>query len=190
MTSILLVCRANLCRSPSAEVMLSRALAGAGVDASVSSAGLEVVEGQVAPEDFVEIALVRGIDLRAHRPTSFSKDVAEQTGLVLAMTRSLLRTMVLGAPSIWPRSFTLLEVVRRGTSTTPPVAGESMAGWLSRVHASRDRAELDVSRPHRRPARPHGRRDRVERGDVRRARARDTSAGATALDRQWLSDQV
>lgn len=142
MTSILLVCRANLCRSPSAEVMLSRALAGAGVDASVSSAGLEVVEGQVAPEDFVEIALVRGIDLRAHRPTSFSKDVAEQTGLVLAMTRSLLRTMVLGAPSIWPRSFTLLEVVRRGTSTTPPVAGESMAGWLSRVHASRDRAEL------------------------------------------------
>ena len=46
----------------------------AGVDASVSSAGLEVVEGQVAPEDFVEIALVRGIDLRAHRPTSFSKE--------------------------------------------------------------------------------------------------------------------
>ncbi len=141
-TSILLVCRANLCRSPSAEVMLSRALAGAGVDASVSSAGLEVVEGQVAPEDFVEIALVRGIDLRAHRPTSFSNDVAERTGLVLAMTRGLLRTMVLSAPSIWPRSFTLLEVVRRGTSTTPPVEGESMAGWLNRVHASRDRAEL------------------------------------------------
>jgi protein-tyrosine phosphatase len=141
-TSILLVCRANLCRSPSAEVMLSRALAAGNVDASVSSAGLEVVEGQVAPDDFVEIALIRGIDLRAHRPTPFSRESAAGTDLVLAMTRGLLRTMVLSEPAIWPRSFTLLEVVRRGSSTTPPVEGESMAGWLGRVHAARDRAEL------------------------------------------------
>ncbi len=141
-TSILLVCRANLCRSPSAEVMLSRALAGAHVDAAVTSAGLEVVEGQVPPDDFVGIALVRGIDLRAHRPTAFTNEDATASDLVLTMTRSLLRTMVLGAPALWPRSFTLLELVRRGTSTTPPEEGDTMATWLTRVHGSRDRAEL------------------------------------------------
>ena len=106
-TSILFVCRANLCRSPSAEVMLTRTLAGTEVDAAVASAGLEVVEGQVPPDDFVAIALDRGIDLRAHRPTPFSKEDASASDLVLAMTRSLLRTMVLSAPVIWPRSFTL-----------------------------------------------------------------------------------
>lgn len=141
-TSILFVCRANLCRSPSAEVMLTRTLAGTEVDAAVASAGLEVVEGQVPPDDFVAIALDRGIDLRAHRPTPFSKEDAAASDLVLAMTRSLLRTMVLSAPVIWPRSFTLKELVRRGTSTTPPVPGETVATWLGRVHGSRDRAEL------------------------------------------------
>ncbi len=142
MTSILFVCRANLCRSPSAEVMLTRAFASADVDAAVSSAGLEVVAGQVAPEDFVEIALVRGIDLRAHRPTAFSKEEAATNDVVLTMTRDLLRTMVLSAPVLWPRSFTLLELVRRGTSSTPPEAGDTMDSWLGRVHGSRDRAEL------------------------------------------------
>lgn len=141
-TSILLVCRANLCRSPSAEVMLSRALAGAQVDAAVTSAGMEVVEGQVPPDDFVEIALVRGIDLRAHRPTAFKKDDASASDLVLTMTRELLRTMVLSAPAIWPRSFTLKELVRRGTSTMPPEQDDTIATWLGRVHGSRDRAEL------------------------------------------------
>jgi protein-tyrosine phosphatase len=140
--SILLVCRANLCRSPSAEVMLSRALADADVAASVASAGMEVVDGQAPPEDFVEIALVRGIDLRAHRPTSFSKEAASDADLVLTMTRDLLRTMVLSAPAIWGHSFTLLELVRRATSSTPPEEGETLRPWVARVHGSRDRAEL------------------------------------------------
>jgi len=140
--SVLFVCRANLCRSPSAEVMLTRALAGAHAEARVASAGMEVVAGQVPPDDFVDIALVRGIDLRAHQPQPFTADLAQSCDLVLTMTRSLLRTMVLSAPTIWPRSFTLLELVRRGGSTEPPAPGDTLAAWLARVHASRDRAEL------------------------------------------------
>jgi low molecular weight protein-tyrosine phosphatase len=145
--SVLFVCRANLCRSPSAEVMLMRALAGAGVEAKVASAGMEVVAGQVPPEDFVEIALVRGIDLRAHEPSAFTAELGEAADVILTMTRSLLRTMVLKAPSIWPRSFTLLELVRRGTSIEPPEPGDTLATWLARVHGSRDRAELSSLDP-------------------------------------------
>jgi low molecular weight protein-tyrosine phosphatase len=140
--SILFVCRANLCRSPSAEVMLTRALAGAHVEAKVSSAGMEVTAGQVPPEDFVELALIRGIDLRAHVPSPLSADLARSADVILTMTRSLLRTMVLQTPAVWPRSFTLLELVRRGTSVEPPGPGDTLASWLARVHASRDRAEL------------------------------------------------
>jgi len=139
---ILLICRANLCRSPSAEVMLSRALYAAGVDADVGSAGLEVLPGQAAPSDFVELAYIRGIDLRAHEQVVFTEALAEPADLVLPMTRSLLRTMVLSAPQLWPRSFTLLEIVRRGTSIEPPQAGDTLTTWIGRVHRSRDRAEL------------------------------------------------
>lgn len=139
---ILVICRANLCRSPSAEVMLSRALFAAGVDADVSSAGLEVLPGQSAPNDFVELAFIRGIDLRAHKQVTFTVAMAEPSDLVLPMTRSLLRTMVLSAPQLWPRSFTLLEIVRRGTSIEPPEDGDSLTTWLARVHRSRDRSEL------------------------------------------------
>ena len=122
--------------------MLSRALFAAGVDADVGSAGLEVVPGQSAPNDFVELAFIRGIDLRAHEQVPFNAALAEPVDLLLPMTRSLLRTMVLGAPQLWPRSFTLLEIVRRGTTTEPPEDGDTLATWVERVHRSRDRAEL------------------------------------------------
>lgn len=148
---ILLVCRANLCRSPSAEVMLTRALSmrvgEAPPDVAVTSAGMEVLDGQFAPEDFIEIALVRGIDLRAHRPVALTSERALESDLVLTMTRDLLRAMVVATPGVWPRSFTILELVRRGSTTTPPQHGEALQAWISRVHASRDRTEMLRSAP-------------------------------------------
>jgi protein-tyrosine phosphatase len=142
--TILFLCRANLCRSPSAEVMLARALSlhddGAGF--TTRSAGMTVVDGQAAPDDFVEIALIRGIDLREHRPVAFSAELGRSADLILTMTRDLLRGMVVNLPEVWPRSFTLLELVRRGTTTTPPLPHEGLAPWIARVHAARDRTEL------------------------------------------------
>lgn len=142
-SSILFICRANLCRSPSAEVMLARALSlQPGADYATRSAGMEVMEGLAAPDDFVEIALVRGIDLRAHKPVAFDAALGRDADLILTMTRDLLRAMVVSAPDLWPRSFTLRELVRRGTTTTPPIRGEALVAWIARVHAGRDRAEL------------------------------------------------
>jgi protein-tyrosine phosphatase len=140
--SILFLCRANLCRSPTAEVMLSRALEDAGVPATVTSAGMTVEDNQVAPDDFLQLALVRGIDLRDHKQVVFTPELAERADLVLPMTRDLLRATVVETPSLWPKSFTLLELVRRGVSEVPPRLGDSLDGWVARVHASRDRAEL------------------------------------------------
>jgi len=140
-SSVLLVCRANLCRSPSAEVMLTRALSASGADVVVSSAGMHVRDDQVAPDDFVELALVRGIDLRAHRPVPFTPQLGESADLILTMTRDLLRTMVVDVPRAWPRSFTMLEFVRRATPIAPR-NGEPLAALVARVHATRDRHEL------------------------------------------------
>jgi protein-tyrosine phosphatase len=140
--TVLLVCRANLCRSPSAEVMLARALATTRTDVAVASAGLQVRDDQVAPEDFVELALLRGIDLRAHRPVPFTPELGRTADLILTMTRELLRTMVVETPEVWPRSFTLLELCRRAATTAPPEPGQTLATWVQKAHRSRDRAEL------------------------------------------------
>lgn len=141
-TSILLICRANLCRSPAAEVLLSVALDADHVAGEVHSAGVEAVVGQVAPPPFVEAALSRGIDLRDRAPIAYVPEMGSRSDLVLTMTRDLLRTMVVNQPSLWPRSFTLLELVRRGVSLEPPEPSDTLAGWIGRVHASRDRSEL------------------------------------------------
>ena len=138
--TVLLVCRANLCRSPSAEVMLTRSLGTS--ELSVASAGLRVRDDQVAPEDFLEVALARGVDLRAHRPVPFTKELGRSADVILTMTRELLRTMVVDLPEVWPRSFTLLELCRRGAMVAPAAGGETMAEWVARVHATRDRTEL------------------------------------------------
>lgn len=138
--TVLLVCRANLCRSPSAEVMLTRSLGTS--ELSVASAGLRVRDDQVAPEDFLEVALARGVDLRAHRPVPFTKELGRSADVILTMTRELLRTMVVDLPEVWPRSFTLLELCRRGATAAPAAGGETMVEWVARVHATRDRTEL------------------------------------------------
>ena len=138
--TVLLVCRANLCRSPSAEVMLTRSLGTS--ELSVASAGLRVRDDQVAPEDFLEVALARGVDLRAHRPVPFTKELGRSADVILTMTRELLRTMVVDLPEVWPRLFTLLELCRRGATAAPAAGGETMVEWVARVHATRDRTEL------------------------------------------------
>jgi protein-tyrosine phosphatase len=140
--SILFLCHANLCRSPTAEVMLTRTLATEGVAATVTSAGLTVTADQVAPENFRELALARGIDLRDRKQVRYTPDLAEDADLVLAMTRDLLRAVVVETPSLWPKSFTLLELVRRGESSEPPRPGDTLGTWIERVHQSRERSEL------------------------------------------------
>ena len=58
------------------------------------------------------------------------------------MSREHLREAVLAQPDIWPRAFTLKELVRRGETIGPRAPGESIDAWLARAHAGRNRADL------------------------------------------------
>jgi protein-tyrosine phosphatase len=138
----LFLCRANLCRSPTAEVMLARALESTDVNATITSAGMSVEKDQVVPDGFVDLALLQGVDLRGHGQVAFTPDLAEDADLVLTMTRDLLRELVVETPALWHKSFTLLEIVRRGVSGEPPRHGDTLGTWIARVHASRDRSEI------------------------------------------------
>jgi protein-tyrosine phosphatase len=84
---VLMVCKANICRSPLAQVVLRRQLERAGIaeQVFVDSAGTHSYEG--APPDLrgQRVAAERGIDLSDVRSRLLSKEDLDEFDYVLAM---------------------------------------------------------------------------------------------------------
>src|SRR5438270_4361791 len=124
-----------------AEAFLRHRLEARRVDVHVGSAGLRFT-GEPASANGVDVLAERGLDMSAHRSRIVDRELLEGTDLVLAMSREHLREAVLALPDIWPRAFTLKELVRRGEMIGRRAPGESVDAWLSRAHSGRNRADL------------------------------------------------
>ena len=155
---LLVVCTANLCRSPVAEALLTRRLADlVDVDGrtwTVSSAGTDRFQGLAEP-DTVAAAAALGLDISSHASRQLSGDDLAAADLILTMTRSHVRSVVAIDQSAWPRTFTLKELVRR--LQTPAQPGDGFAGWLASATDGRRAADMlapseedDVLDPYRR----------------------------------------
>ncbi len=138
---IIALCTANICRSPMAAALLSRRLAALGVSVAVRSAGM-LSSGDPPCPEVVSVMAWRGVDIASHRSHLAQADDLARAGLVLAMARDNLRQAVIVEPGVWPRAFTLKELVRRGDQIGPRRPGEPLRGWLSRAHAGRERLSL------------------------------------------------
>jgi protein-tyrosine phosphatase len=114
--------------------------------AEVRSAGLLdeglLQEGEPPPPEAISTLAGYGLDISGHR--SHRVTVADLSGadLVLGISRGHVRHAVVISPEIWPRAFTLKELIRRGTETGPRRPGEPVADWLDRVHEGRERVAL------------------------------------------------
>jgi low molecular weight protein-tyrosine phosphatase len=139
--AVLVVCTANRCRSVMAEALLTRRLRAAGVAGRVRSAGL-LGEGQPAPPGVVTAMAGYGLDVSRHRSRLMDADELGAASLVLAMSREHVRHAVVTEPAVWPRVFTLKELVRRGQQAGPRAADEPLADWVARLHAGRERTAL------------------------------------------------
>ncbi|MDH5314344.1 MAG: low molecular weight phosphatase family protein [Actinomycetota bacterium] len=131
MTSILVVCTGNICRSPIAEGFLRDALvARFGTDApTVSSAGTWGVEGMAATPEAVTTALERGSDIGAHRARRLSLVRPAEADLVLGMAGEH-RAALVDEPGMVDRTFTLKELVRvlESLPSVEPGAGPDSLG--------------------------------------------------------------
>src|ERR1700722_333921 len=126
---IVVLCTANVCRSPMAAALLARRLSELGV-------------GDPPDPEVISVMAGYGIDIAAHRSrVACAADLAH-AGLVLAMARDNLRYAVVTEPGTWPRAFTLRELIRRGERIGPRRPDEPLSGWLSRAHEGRVRAAL------------------------------------------------
>lgn len=136
-----MLCTANRCRSPMAQALLTRQLAALGVAASVRSGGL-LAGGEPPRAEVITAMAGYGLDVASHRSRQVTPDDLERADLTLAMAREHLRHAVVAAPAVWPRAFTLRELVRRGGAIGHRPPGESLADWLARAHDGRKRAAL------------------------------------------------
>jgi protein-tyrosine phosphatase len=139
--SVLTVCTANQCRSPTAAALLSRSFAERGIPASISSVGLDG-GGFGVPAPLASIAAARGLDLSAHRSRAVEAQDVESADLVLCMAREHVRAVVLIVPSKWPQVFTLREFVRRASTVGFRQPGQALDEWLASVHLGRVHADL------------------------------------------------
>jgi protein-tyrosine phosphatase len=141
MPGIVVLCTANVCRSPMAASLLGRRLAALGAAVPVRSAGI-LRSGDPPFPAVISVMASYGIEIAAHRSRVVSASDLARASLVLAMARDNLRYAVITEPGAWPRAFTLPELIRRGERIGPRPPGEPFSQWLSRAHAGRERASL------------------------------------------------
>ena len=162
MTSILVICTGNICRSPIAEGLLRDALRAPvrrRRRPSVSSAGTSGLEGSGAMPESVQAAAELGVDIAGHVARRLTPDIADGADLLLCMAREhrdmLARCIRSRRSNVHPegarsaawRPFRLRRPVRGPESLSgTPRGGEPRP-------ASRCGADVQ-GRRHRRSARP------------------------------------
>lgn len=81
MRNILVLCIGNICRSPMAEAMLTKALP----DCHVRSAGLGALIGSPADPSAIKLMEEDGININAHRAQQVSSELISWADLILVM---------------------------------------------------------------------------------------------------------
>jgi protein-tyrosine phosphatase len=112
MSTVLVVCTGNICRSPIAEGFLQQLLQDRGIErVGVESAGVSGLRGYPADPEAVRAAAEQGVDISGHRARRVKPGMIETADLVLAMTAEQ-RDRVTGlVPAAARRAFTLKELV-------------------------------------------------------------------------------
>jgi protein-tyrosine-phosphatase len=107
----------------------------------VASAGL-LPGGMAPPPEVIATMDAYGLDLRDHRSHQMSVDMLGPADLILGMARRHVQEAVVLDGVVWPRAFTLKELVRRGEAIGPRPDRLPVRSWVEFVHAGRTRAEL------------------------------------------------
>jgi protein-tyrosine phosphatase len=141
MTSILVMCTGNICRSPMAEGLLRDGLrARFGDEApSVASAGTAGLEGNPAMPESVQAARELGSDISAHRARALTRAMPQEADLVVCMAAEHRDDVIRLANGAASTTFTLKELVRFLDQLPPVFDGEpdDLPGRVAEAQAVR-----------------------------------------------------
>ncbi len=144
---VLFVCHANMCRSPMAEFIARRMLAG--LPLAVASAGTDAIDGAAMHPYAVEVTTATGADPTAFRTRRLRAEHLTGAALVLTATRRQRSACTSLAPAALTRTFTLRQFARLAAEARPAEA-EADAGTPLRAAVSaavRARGRLQPAAP-------------------------------------------
>ena len=158
--SILVVCTANICRSPMGEALVRAAFAEVGAPVSVRSAGL-LEGGRPASPAAAEVLRPRGLDITEHVSRRVDAELVEAADLVLVMERLHARELATLAPDALDRIH-LLKALAAEADRLPGTV-DDLRRWAEQVGAARPPTALVGDRQRDEVADPHGRSKRHHR---------------------------
>ena len=122
---ILLVCSANICRSPMAEHLLRRRIIEAGDQQRlrVRSAGTWCEPGQSAALHGQTLLLQEGLDLSEHKSHMLNQADVDEADLILVMTATQRREIALRFLRAEAKTYLLSEMVRKSYDIADPYGG-------------------------------------------------------------------
>ncbi|WP_217897419.1 hypothetical protein [Geodermatophilus saharensis] len=157
--TVLAVCTANVCRSPAAERLLARRLAGSGV--TVTSAGTRARPGVPVDPEVAALLEAAGVPAEPSGARELRPADVRQAGLVLAMAREHRSAVVQLVPAALRRTFLLTDAADVAEAVAaagwPQDVPASAAARLAALPALAARHRVpgatpeDVPDPHRRP---------------------------------------
>jgi len=145
--TVLFVCTANICRSPSVELLARQALPDA-ADVVFGSAGTHARDGQPINPDMV-VALPAGLDSAGFRSRRLTPPLLEDADLVLTMETAHRSHVLDDHPAMFRKVFTLGQFAQ---AVEKAPAGLDRDALLLHIGAARGHADpaLDVADPYRR----------------------------------------
>jgi protein-tyrosine-phosphatase len=124
MAHILVVCTANICRSPVAEAVLYDRLLKLGLDDwTVASAGTWGLDGRTAAQHSISLMAEQGFDLQRHRARTITADILAEADLVLCMETGHVEAIKAEFPQYREKVFLLSEMVNKHYSVGDPYGG-------------------------------------------------------------------
>jgi protein-tyrosine-phosphatase len=150
MTTILVICTGNICRSPIAEGLLREALQRRFEEAApvVSSAGTSGWERSGAMPESVQAAAELGIDIGGHVARRLTPTMADGSDLLLCMASEHRDRLASGSDRD-DRAFTLKELVRLLETLPAPASmarPESLGERIAAANLARRRGAVPASR--------------------------------------------
>lgn len=141
-----------------AAAILQHHLDATGIDAVVTSAGTHGPNGLPVDPEAVAALAKWGIDLRAHEPRLFTKEIGAEEGadLIITMERAHLRHVVATDRRTWVRTYTLKELIRRIANAGPMMTQGGLASWTSVLGTGRRAADMMEDSPLDDIADPYG----------------------------------
>lgn len=121
---ILFVCTGNTCRSAMAEGIAKKLIQNENLNLEVSSAGVFAPFGMAASENAILALSEMGIDISSHLSRPLTKDLIENSDLILTMTKGHKDAILSKYPQFSDKVFTLMEYIGEDLDIEDPFGGD------------------------------------------------------------------